>query len=73
MVKRLSLLTIVFVVASVVCGQTKMPPKFQSSLVTISDDGKLVYTPDQQGNILPDFRRVGYHNGDEPIPQYAVT
>ena len=73
MAKRLSIITIVFMVASVVCGQTKMPPKFKSSLVTISDDGKLVYTPDEQGNILPDFSRVGYHHGDKPIPQYTVT
>ena len=73
MVKRFSLLTIAVVIVSVVCGQTKMPPKFKSSLVTIHEEGQLRYTPDEKGNTLPDFSRVGYHHGDKPIPEYAVT
>ena len=30
--------------------------------------GILTYTPDEQGNIIPDFSHVGYMYGDEPIP-----
>lgn len=30
--------------------------------------GKLTYTPDEQGNIIPDFSHVGYRYGDAPIP-----
>ncbi len=30
--------------------------------------GVLTYTPDEQGNIIPDFSHVGYRYGDEPIP-----
>ncbi len=73
MLKRVFISVILIGAALSVWGQTKMPPKFRSSLVTISEDGKLVYTPDEKGNILPDFSRVGYHHGDKSIPQYAVT
>ncbi len=30
--------------------------------------GVLTYTPDEKGNIIPDFSHVGYRYGDEPIP-----
>ncbi len=73
MLKRVFISVILIGAALSVWGQMKMPPKFRSSLVTISEDGKLVYTPDEKGNILPDFSRVGYHHGDKSIPQYAVT
>lgn len=62
---------------SVLCmalsAQTKMPPAWQSSLVKISDKGELVYIPDEEGNTIPDFSRVGYHHGDRSIPQYPVS
>ncbi len=35
--------------------------------------GKLTYTPDEQGNIIPDFSHVGYRYGDEPIPDIPVV
>ncbi len=31
-------------------------------------EGKLAYTPDEQGNVIPDFSHVGYMYGDEAIP-----
>lgn len=73
MLKKFFLSAVILGSALSVCGQTKMPPKFRSSFVTISDEGKLVYTPDEQGNILPDFSRVGYHHGDKSIPDYTIT
>ncbi len=54
-------------------AQTKIPPIFKSSFVSISDSGSLVYTPDKQGNALPDFSRVGYHHSDLSLPDYPVT
>ena len=57
-----------------VCNaQTKLPPAWQSSLVRISDEGTLTYVPDEDGNTIPDFSRVGYHHGDKSIPVYPVV
>jgi len=44
-----------------------------SSLVSIGTNGKLVYTPDSKGNIVPDFSGVGYMNSESPIPTVAVV
>lgn len=52
-------------------AQTKMPPSWQSSMVKITDDGKLLYIPDENGNVIPDFSRVGYHHGDKGIPYFS--
>jgi hypothetical protein len=35
-------------------------------------DGKLVYVPDEQGNIIPDFSHAGYGGGGQPIPTAPV-
>jgi hypothetical protein len=35
-------------------------------------DGKLVYVPDEQGNIIPDCSHVGYGGGGTPIPTVPV-
>lgn len=56
-----------------VTAQTKLPPGWQSTLVKVTAEGKLVYYPDKQGNTIPDFSRVGYHHSDKPIPYYPVT
>lgn len=56
-----------------VVAQTKLPPGWQSTLVKVTSDGKLVYYPDKQGNTIPDFSRVGYHHGDISIPHYPIT
>ena len=34
--------------------------------------GSLSYTPDEKGNIIPDFSHVGYMYGDEAIPDVPV-
>ncbi len=47
--------------------------KWQSKFVTINKDGSLNYTADEKGNIIPDFSRVGYYNGDKDIPNIAVV
>jgi hypothetical protein len=39
-----------------------------SSLVHPGPDGRLVYVPDAQGNIIPDFSNVGYMSGTVPLP-----
>jgi hypothetical protein len=47
--------------------------KWQSKFVQINKDGSLNYIPDEKGNILPDFSRVGYYNGDKEIPNIAAV
>ncbi|WP_165932640.1 T9SS type A sorting domain-containing protein [Flavobacterium cellulosilyticum] len=44
-----------------------------SSLVSIGSNGKLVYTPDSKGNVVPDFSGVGYRNSESSIPTIAVV
>jgi hypothetical protein len=47
--------------------------KWQSKFVTVNKDGSLTYIPDEKGNVVPDFSRVGYYNGDKEIPAIAVV
>ena len=60
---------------SVVCShaQTKLSPAWQSDLVKISNEGLLTYMPDEEGNTIPDFSRVGYHHGNRSIPRYPAV
>ncbi len=44
-----------------------------STLVSVGTNGKLLYTPDLKGNIVPDFSGVGYMNSESPIPDIAVV
>ncbi len=39
----------------------------------MNTSGKLVYTPDSKGNIVPDFSGVGYMNSEVAIPTIAVV
>ncbi len=48
-------------------------PPWQSKFLKVNKDGSLNYVPDQYGNIIPDFSRVGYYNGDRAIPGIAVV
>ena len=38
-----------------------LPP--YTSMVYPGIDGKLVYVPDEQGNIIPDYSHAGYRGG----------
>lgn len=66
-----------FTVLAVICALTalsfKTSDSWQSKFVTFNADGTLTYHPDEQGNILPDFSRVGYHENDVPIPDVPVV
>jgi hypothetical protein len=39
-----------------------------SVLGHVAPNGHLSYTPDAQGNIIPDFSNVGYEGGNVPLP-----
>ncbi|WP_278623914.1 hypothetical protein [Parabacteroides gordonii] len=60
---------------TVVCShaQTKLSSAWQSDLVKISNEGLLTYMPDEEGNTIPDFSRVGYHHGNRSIPRYPAV
>lgn len=61
---------------SLVCACSFKPlntPAWQSSFVQANKDGLLRYVPDAKGNILPDFSRVGYEEGDKKIPDVPVV
>lgn len=51
------------------------PPagQWQSRFVKVNKDGTLQYIPDDKGNIIPDFSRVGYYDGDKAIPTVPVV
>jgi len=40
-----------------------------ASPVSLNDQGQLIYTPDNNGNIIPDFSYVGYQKSEQPIPK----
>ena len=41
-------------------------------LIYLDDGGKLVYVPDEKGNVIPDFSNAGYDGGGAPIPHVPV-
>jgi len=65
--KILSLLLIIIVLTGF-----RAIKQWQSKFVTVNKDGSLTYVPDEKGNILPDFSRVGYYNGDKKIPDITI-
>ncbi|MES2418855.1 MAG: hypothetical protein V4541_11750 [Bacteroidota bacterium] len=44
-----------------------------SKYVQVNKDGTLTYIPDAKGNVIPDFSRVGYHQGDKEIVNVPVV
>ena len=47
-------------------------PPWESKFIKVNKDGSLKYIPDEKGNIIPDFSRVGYYGGDKDIPDIVV-
>lgn len=44
-----------------------------SSLVSVGTNGRLVYTADAKGNVVPDYSAVGYMNSEVPIPTVGIV
>src|SRR5688572_3501403 len=49
------------------------PSPWESMFIKVNKDGSLKYIPDEKGNIIPDFSRVGYYGGDKRIPDVPVV
>lgn len=69
----------IVLIAGVVAGQMlntglySQETKWSPEHVYYGAGGKLDYTPDYQGNVIPDFSHVGFMYGDEPIPDVPVV
>jgi autotransporter-associated beta strand protein len=42
-----------------------------SAIAFLGPDGRLIYAPDAQGDVIPDFSMVGYKTGNVPLPNTA--
>lgn len=51
-----------------IAGSSTEAQQWSPEHVYYGRGGILTYTPDEQGNIIPDFSHVGYRFGDEEIP-----
>lgn len=47
--------------------------EWQSKFIHITQNGKLQYIPDENGNIIPDFSLVGYYHSQKNIPDVPVV
>jgi hypothetical protein len=47
-------------------------PQGESKLVQVGKDGTLIYLPDENGNVIPDFSYCGFKAGGIELPQAAV-
>jgi hypothetical protein len=45
----------------------------ENPFLKIKNDGSIIYIPDEKGNTIPDFSRVGYHQGDKEIPNIPIV
>lgn len=63
------------IIATVLMGAFSIETSaaWQSKFVKLRADGSLDYIPDSQGNIIPDFSRVGYFAGDKEIPDVEIV
>jgi len=44
-----------------------------TTLVSVGSNGKLTYTPDAVGSVIPDYSGVGYRNSEVAIPDVQVV
>ncbi len=68
MKQKLSLFPILFFILISFFSFISSAQSWQSKWVSINKKGSITYTPDEKGNTIPDFSRVGYFHGDRSIP-----
>lgn len=64
--------TIFLVSTIVIVSFQPLSLQWESKFIKVNKDGSLQYNPDEYGNIIPDFSRVGYYGGDKAIPDVPV-
>src|SRR5258705_6091712 len=65
--------TIYLLLALVIFSFDYPSPSWESRFIKLNKKGSLKYIPDEKGNIIPDFSRVGYYGGDIKIPDIPVV
>lgn len=60
--------TMAFLIFLLVSATASAQEYWSPEQVFYGEEGKLTYTPDEQGNIIPDFSNVGYKYGNAAIP-----
>ena len=71
MIDLLSFIVVLCVFLS--CATTAWAEGNHSKLVYPGPDGRLVYVPDEKGNIIPDFSHCGYMGGGVALPDVPVV
>lgn len=72
-ISRVALIAGVIAIQMIHTGLYSQVTKWSPEHVFYGAGGKLAYTPDEQGNVIPDFSHVGYMYGDEVIPDVPVV
>lgn len=66
-------ITFIAVLLFTAAGNLYAQTTWQSAFVQLQPDNSLHYTPDENGNTIPDFSRVGYRTGNVEIPKVPVV
>lgn len=72
-IRKPNLLLVTVTTLSVMAFTVTRNIQWESKFVQADKKGNLTYTPDEKGNIIPDFSRVGYYQGDKAIPDVPVA
>jgi len=62
-----------FAVSTMLAVPSLAQKTWESKYIKVNRDNTLTYLPDEKGNTIPDFSRVGYYYGDKKIPDVAVV
>ena len=62
-----------FIFVLLICATTAWAEGNHSKLVYPGPDGRLVYVPDEKGNIIPDFSHCGYMGGGVALPDVPIV
>jgi len=73
LLQRFGYYPVVFLIIVAVSFQPPVSQNWDSKYIKVKADGSLQYIPDEKGNIIPDFSRVGYHENNIPLPDVPVV
>jgi len=68
--KIVTMIACILPILATIANTADLPPC--TSMVYPGIDGKLVYVPDEQGNIIPDYSHAGYGGGGVALPYVPV-
>lgn len=71
--KATTLQIAIFLVSVTILFSFHPSPLWESKFLKINANGTITYVPDENGNTIPDFSRVGYYSGDKDIPTIPVV